>query len=91
MRPDLRHNVSMDKNSHTPGSISILEGLLSDSEREYLSENPGMIGTLEREVIYVYNHWIWGSYPDAERRQMALDNYGGRLTAFLQGTLGLQD
>lgn len=81
----------MEKTSHTLASVIMLETLLSDSEREYLAGNPGMVGTLDSEREYLAGHWVWGEMTPAEREQMAIDNYAGRLTAFMQGTLGLRD
>lgn len=86
-----RYSRVMTNNSHTLASIAILENLLSDAEREYLAGNPRMVGTLDSEREYLAGHWVWGEYSADEREQMALDNYAGRLTAFMQGTLGLRD
>jgi len=81
----------MEKNSHTLASITLLEGMLSDDEREYLARTPGMVGTLDSEREYLAGHWVWSTYPADEREQMAIDNYAGRLVAFMQGNLGLRD
>lgn len=81
----------MTNTSHTLASIEVLEGMLSDTEREYLAGNPGMVGTLDSERQYLAGHWVWGEYPAEEREQMAIDNYARRLVAFMSGTLGLRD
>jgi len=80
-----------NNNSHTLASIEILTGLLTDAERDYLAGNPGMIGTLDSEREYLAAHWTWSKLTPDAQEQMAINNYAGRLTAFLQGTLGLQD
>lgn len=77
--------------THTAETIAALETMLLDSEREYIAAHPGVVGTLERERAYVAGHWQWGTLDAETREQMAFDNYGGRLAAFLDGTLGLRD
>jgi len=81
----------MEKTSHTPASVKLLEAMLTDEQTAYLAGSLGMVGTLDSEREYLAGHWVWGWYPADEREQMALDNYAGRLTAFMEGTLGLRD
>lgn len=76
---------------HNPASIAILEGLLTDAERQTLADNPGLVGTLDSEREYLAGHWLWSQDSPGHREQRALNNYAGRLSAFIQGTLGLQD
>lgn len=81
----------MEKTSHTLESIAALHAELTPVDLAYLASNPALMGTLDTAREYVRTHWLYGETRPQEQEQMALDNYGCMLAAYIRGTLGLWD